>query len=96
MKKLLAVSCSLLATVVVAAEFPYATEMTVRNEKASAEVASFENPVEIPAVGEGMPMTDSVATLYAAVVDFCASDEENWTNGVPVISSLPWFGYTLL
>ena len=107
MKKLLAVGCSLLVTAVVAAEFPYATEMTVRNEKASAEVVSFENPVEIPAVGEGMPMTDSVATLYAAVVDFCASDEENWTKGTNAVGTAQaaltlklvegvckWMGYT--
>ena len=87
MKKLLAVGCSLLVTAVVAAEFPYATEMTVRNEKASAEVASFENPVEIPAVDGGMPMTDSVATLYAAVVDFCASDEESWTKGTNAVGT---------
>ena len=91
----------------VAAEFPYATDMTVRNEKTSAEVASFENPVEIPAVNGGMPMTDSVATLYAAVVDFCASDEENWTKGTNAVWTAQaaltlklvegvckWMGYT--
>lgn len=90
-----------------AAEFPYATEMTVRNEKTSAEVASFENPIEIPAVDGGMPMTDSVATLYAAVVDFCASDEENWTKGTNAVGTAQaaltlklvegvckWMGYT--
>ena len=107
MKKLLAVGCSLLVTVVVAGEFPYGTDMAVRHTKASAEVASFENPVEIPAVDGGMPMTDSVATLYAAVVDFCASDEENWTKGTNAVGTAQaaltlklvegvckWMGYT--
>ena len=107
MKKLLAVSCSLLATAVVAGEFPYGTEMTVRHSADSAEVSSFENPVEVPAVNGGMPMTDSVATLCASVVDFCASDEENWTVGTNAVGTVQaaltlrlvdgvckWMGYT--
>jgi len=91
----------------VAAEFPYDAGMTVRHETNAAEVASFESPVEIPAVNGGMPMADSVATLYAAVVDFCASDETNWalgTNAVGVAQVAltmkrtggvcAWMGYT--
>ena len=107
MKKWLTAGCLLVAAVGFAAEFPYATEMTVRNEKASAEVSSFENPVEIPAVDGGMPATDSVATLYAAVVDFCASDDENWLAATTAVNNVQaaltlkiadgvcvWMGYT--
>ena len=102
----LLVACALSLTCV-AGEFPYGTDMAVRHTKASAEVASFETPVEIPAVDGGMPMTDSVATLYAAVVDFCASDEENWTAGTNAVGTTQaaltlklvegvckWMGYT--
>ena len=70
-----------------ATEFPYEAEMTVRHEKASAEVASFESPVEIPEVNGGMPLTDSVATLYAGNVVFCAANERVWTAGTNAVGS---------
>ena len=73
------------AAAALAGEFPYETKMTVRHEKDSAEVSSFTTPVEIPAVNEGMPATDSVATLFADVVDFCASDDETWAAGTEAV-----------
>lgn len=98
---------SVAALAVMAGEFPYGTDMAVRHEKESAEVSSFTTPVEIPAVDGGMPATDSVATLFASVVDFCASDEENWQTGISAIGSAQaaltlrlvdgvckWMGYT--
>jgi len=88
------------------AEFPYDAGMTVRHETNTAEVSSW-TPVEIPAVNGGMPGTDSVATLYAAVIAFCASDEENWAAGTNAVGDVQaaltmklvdnvcmWMGYT--
>ena len=107
MKKLLIGGWLIVAALTMTAgSFPYGSEMAVRHSKESAEVLSFA-PVEIPAVNGGMPTTDSVATLFASVVGFAASNEEDWAVGTNAIGSAQaaltlrlvdgdykWMGYT--
>ena len=64
-----------------AAEFPYGVEesaMTVRHSAEAAVVESLAEPVPAPKVGDGMPNTDSIATVSAVFVDFKATDAEEW------------------
>ena len=107
MKKLLIGGWLIVAALTMTAgSFPYGSEMAVRHSKESAEVLSF-TPVEIPAVNGGMPASDSVATLFASVVGFAASEEEDWAVGTNAIGSAQaaltlrlvdgdykWMGYT--
>ena len=64
------------AAIVLAAEFPYGvseSSLSTRHAIAAASVL----PQEVPAVGGGMPRTDSIATVFAEVVDFEAMDADN-------------------
>lgn len=86
--------------------FPFGSAMTVRHQIASAEAIGW-TPKSVPKVNDGMPMTDSVATLYAELVDFCASNDESWEEGTNAIGGIQasltlklennvctWMGYT--
>lgn len=87
--------------------FPYGTDVSVRHEACRITASSFETEVGIPSVEGGMPYSDSVATVYAAIAEFCASDEENWREGTNSVGDVQaslamkydngickWMGYT--
>lgn len=91
-----------------AGEFPYGVdELTVRHARDSFEIGSFATPEEVPAVNGGMPMSDSVATLAAEVMDFFVVEDENWAEGTNAVGQVQaalsmkridgvrtWMGYT--
>ena len=69
------------------AVFPYETVLTPRHAAKSVDV-DLMSPVEVPAVGGGMPLSDSVAVVAAGEVDFIASLEDDlWRQSTNAISS---------
>ncbi|MBQ0033550.1 MAG: hypothetical protein KBT68_12250 [bacterium] len=70
------VGCLVSRLSVAATSFPYETQMSVRYE--TNETVEVVGPVAVPAVGGGMPNSDTIATAYAQVADFEAQASENW------------------
>ena len=88
MKVFLSASCFVLGALAASAAltpFPYNATLNTRYNSGPAEVSSFVNPVEVP--GDGMQSGESVFVLESDVLDFCASDAENWTTGTTAIGT---------
>lgn len=85
MKVVLSASCFALGALTASAAltpFPYNATLNTRYNSGPAEVSSFENPVTVPG---GMQSGESIFVLESDVLDFCASDAENWTVGTTAI-----------
>jgi len=106
MKQTILCGAVLLGLETLAGTFPYAQNMTTRYQAGATEVASFDSPVDIPAVAGGMQANEDVAVFESGIIDFCASDAENWATGVAAVgtaqaslsmkvvdSSCVWMGY---
>lgn len=79
MKSVFGLASAVVAVAAYAAEFPYgATEMTVRNHAQGVSVYSLGERTVVPAVGEGMPRTDSVAQVFAGKAYFIATRASDW------------------
>lgn len=90
MKFALSASCIVIGAMTASAAlspFPYGASLNTRYSIGSAEVASFENPVTVPAVSGGMQVGESIMVFESDVVDFSASDAENWTKGASAVGS---------
>ena len=90
MKFALSASCIVIGAMTASAAlspFPYGASLNTRYGIGSAEVASFENPVTVPAVSGGMQVGESIMVFESDVVDFSASDAENWTKGATAVGS---------
>ena len=90
-----------------AAEFPYGAELTGRYTIRATQVDSLTEPVEATVESGGMPLSDTVARLYATVTDFSVAGGEVWDEGTNAIGNvqaalaiklegadLVWMGYT--
>lgn len=90
-----------------AAEFPYGAELTRRYGIKATQVDSLTEPVEATVESGGMPLSDTVARLYATVADFSVAGGEAWDEGTNAIGNvqaalaiklegadLVWMGYS--
>ena len=109
MKFALSASCIVIGAMTASATlspFPYDATLNTRYSIGSAEVASFDSPLMVPAVSGGMQVGESIAVIESDVLDFCATDAENWTMGTTAIGtpqaafsmkfvdgSCKWMGY---
>ncbi|MBQ0031418.1 MAG: hypothetical protein KBT68_01310 [bacterium] len=107
MKVVLSASCFAIGALTASAAltpFPYNATLNTRYSSGPVEVSSFENPVTVS--GDGMQAGESIFVFESDVLDFCASDTENWTKGTTAVgtpqaafsmkyenSACKWMGY---
>ena len=97
MKFALSVSCIVIGVMAASAAlspFPYDASLNTRYSLGPASVTSFDSPVAVPAVSGGMQAGESIVVFESDVLDFSASDAENWAAGMAAVGT-PQAAFTM-